>query len=322
MKQGVADLGEVDLSKPYTATFPVRNTGTEPLRIELARKSCKCAQFAIEPPEIPPGKEGTITLTWKPTPGQAGTTLIAADLTTNDPAQANIRVEARGRSNPVIHVWPEEWAEIDFALIPPNGKADREIKVYSTKLEKFDLEAVSSHPGVKVTTLPLAAGEEVGKDKIRSGYRVALQTTPQLPTGYLRETLTLKVKGDESKEIVLPLYAQRETGALQVVPAELHFKQPRLSEGDSQKFQVRFLIPGENEKVEVARLEPAFLQADAPQKIRNGLWQVTVRIPPKQPEAVKFQPDGFFEGKIVLKTSAAEAPELPVRLKWHPRPEK
>src|SRR5262249_1924234 len=118
--------------------------------------------------------------------------------------------------------------------------------------------------------------------------------------------------------IVMPVYGEVETGAVRVVPNVIEFRTPRLKEGENVKVMLQFLVPSDDDRVELVRVEPSFLQAEPPKMVRKGLWQMAVRIPRENPEAEKRQPDNFFEGQLVLKTSAPAAPDVPVRIKWQP----
>jgi hypothetical protein len=315
------DHGEVDYARPYNHAFAIRNTGDEPLRLTLTRKSCKCAEVQFPADGIGPGQSGQVLLGWVPIPGQYGAYALAADFDTNDPKQPHLRLEVRGQFNPVVRLWPENWSEVDFQHIQPGQVAEREIKVFSTKLASFGLVAAASHPGLKVSTRPLAEGSRAGDHTVRSGYAVKLQTAPELPKGYLRETLLLTIRGEDSRQIAMPVYGDVASGALRVVPGEVEFKKPKITDADSQKVQVQFLVPSDQEKVEIDRFEPAFLVIEKPRQLKRGLWQFTVQIPPNHPEAAGQQAGGFVEGKIVLKTTAASAPEFPIRVKWV-RPER
>ena len=58
------DLGKVKQGVPATATFIVKNTGTEPLIIEQANPTCGCTMGDYTKAPIAPGKTGTITATY------------------------------------------------------------------------------------------------------------------------------------------------------------------------------------------------------------------------------------------------------------------
>ena len=65
----------------------------------------------------------------------------------------------------------------------------------------------------------------------------------------------------------------------------------------------------------VERCEPAFLRCDAPKQLKPGLWEFTVRLPADNADAAKHQPDGTFEGRILLRTSQSKN-SVPVKVKW------
>lgn len=314
--ESTSDVGDVDFSKPYSHTFDIANTGGSPLRLTLARKSCHCADVQVPAAPVAPGQKGEVTLRWVPMPGQHGSYTLAADLDTNDPQRPRLRLELKGRVNPVVRVWPEDWMEIDFKQILPGQPQQREVKVFSTTLPGFGLTATTSHPGLKVALEKLIEGSQAGDQSVRSGYLVTVRTGPELPRGYFRETLRLDISGDQPRQLTLPVYGEMETGVLRLAPREIEFKKPRVTEADSQRVQVQFLVPSEGERVEVTAVEPAFLVAEPPRQLKRGLWQFIVRIPADHAEAAKLQAGGFFEGRVVLKTSSASAPEVPVRVKW------
>src|SRR4051794_6689847 len=56
------DFGEVDFARPYSHSFTVANTGTGPLHLTLARKSCHRAEIEAPPGDIAPGAKGQVTL--------------------------------------------------------------------------------------------------------------------------------------------------------------------------------------------------------------------------------------------------------------------
>ncbi len=58
------DLGKIKQGVPATATFVVKNTGTEPLIIEQANTTCGCTMGDYTKAPIAPGKTGTITATY------------------------------------------------------------------------------------------------------------------------------------------------------------------------------------------------------------------------------------------------------------------
>jgi hypothetical protein len=62
--QETIDFGKIKVDNPPTATFIVKNVGTEPLIIEQANPTCGCTIGDYTKAPIAPGKEGWIKATY------------------------------------------------------------------------------------------------------------------------------------------------------------------------------------------------------------------------------------------------------------------
>lgn len=322
IKETKRDVGEADFSVPYECKFPLRNGGGEPLTLTLVSKSCSCLESTV-PAEIGPGQDDTILVRWTPIPGQVGDYRAAWEIATNDPAKPTLHLEVTGTVSPLVHVAPENLSYIDFDRLEPGAKRQFTLTVYSTKLPAFDLEAQSTSPGIKVTKTALAAEnlDSVHNSKATAAYSVLLETTPQLPTGSSFSDLLLKIKapGDKERTMTMRIYAVVSNSLFKVMPDEVAFTKPRLADGDMQKVRVQFFDPAKQHSLKIVKCEPAFVQCDTPRALPGapGQWEFAVRIPPKNPDAAKVQPDQFFEGVVVLGASESDM-QVPVRIKWIP----
>jgi hypothetical protein len=322
IKETKRDVGEADFSVPCECKFPLRNVGGEPLTLSLVSKSCQCVD-ATAPGEIAPGQEATIVVRWTPIPGQVGAHRAAWEFETNDPAKPTLRLEVTGTVAPLVHVAPENVSYIDFDRLEPGAKRQFTLTIYSTKLPGFDLDAKVTSPGIKVTKSKLEPDDvRISLDaKPTAAYSVVLETTPQLPPGSSISDLIMKIKAPNGNErtITLRTYAVVANGLFKVMPDEVGFKKPRLADGDKQKVRVQFFDPAKQRSLKIVKSEPAFLQCDPPRALPGapGQWEFVVRIPPKNADAARVQPDQFFEGVIVLGASDSDV-QIPVRVKWIP----
>lgn len=323
-------LGDVDYGTQHDVPFTVANQGTAPLKLTLTQKSCYCAEVDV-PPEIAPGQEGKITVRWKPIPGSPTNYVMQADVATNDPENAVLSFRVRATIKALVQTYvpdPDREARkqyyIDFGDRPiePGEGRQREVKVYSSELSGFDLEARCTHPGLEVLPLtPLPPGTLPDGREVRSGYNVVLQATDKLPRGYVQENLelTVKIKDKPPRTLTMPVYANVWNGAFSVTPSQFVFTKPRITEADSFKVNVTFNGVPKEDRIEVVRVEPSFLKAEA-RRVAPGRWQVTANLPADNAEAARYQADLFMEGKIVLKGAGpAGDVEMPVRVKWDPR---
>jgi hypothetical protein len=116
----------------------------------------------------------------------------------------------------------------------------------------------------------------------------------------------------------VPVYAVVGAGAFSVAPeAGLVFKKPHITDEDTARVNLRFIVPPAEEAIAVTSYEPKFLKVDAPEKLSPGRWQITAHLPGGSAEAAKFQPDAFMEGQVVLKVAGQDRP-VTVRVKWNP----
>jgi hypothetical protein len=315
--------GDVDYDQKRDYTFHVANAGESPLKLTLTRKSCSCAGVDMPPGPIGPGEEGQVVIHWAPIVGGADN--VEVHLATNDEQAAAVTLTVRATLKRLVHVLidgKENNSWIDFGPVLPSRPVTREVKVFSTELPSFTLEASTPVAGLAPKTKPLTAGEHLGDYVVRSGYTVEMTAGDGLPLGYLRTTLSLALGGlgdQPNRTLTVPVYAEVGSGAFSVQPDLLRFKKPHISDGDTARVQL-FVNASGNDAVTVESFEPKFLKVDAPEKQPNGKWLITAHIPKDDPEAVKHQPDEFFEGKVVLKAAGVPGP-ITIRVKWEPQGE-
>jgi hypothetical protein len=315
--------GDVDYGQPRDYTFHVANAGESPLKLTLTRKSCACAGVDMPPGLIAPGEEGKVVIHWAPIVG--GDDNVVAHLATNDEQAATVDLSVRATLKRLVHILvdgKEDNSFIDFGPVLPNRPVTRELKVFSTELPSFTLEASIPVAGLVPKSKPLPKGERLGDYVALSGYTVEMTAADNLPLGYLRTTLSLALGGlgdQPNRTLTVPVYAEVGSGAFSVTPELFRFKKPRITDEDTARVHL-FVNASGNDKVTVESWEPKFLKFDAPEKEPNGKWLITAHLPKDDPEAAKYQPDEFFEGKVVLKAAGLDKP-ITIRVKWEPQAE-
>ncbi len=332
--RGDANLNadEADYAQPRDFTFTVANTGGSPLELKLGRKSCTCSEVDLPSSPIMPGTQGHVVVHWTPAIGSAGAFTLAVDVQTNDPKNKTLHFFVNANVRPLVRVLvegKEDNAYLDFGdePIPPGVKRTREIKVFSTKLKAFKLNATCSEPGIEIVPQALPAGTSVGAyDNVLSGYTLEISTTPDLPPGYVRAQLDLALSqlGDDQpdRKVTMPLYAVAGQGICTISsPGYFLFSNPKISDAATAKLRLTYINATGKEDVTVEResVEPSFLQVDKPERGLDGKWLLTVHLPANNPEAAKYQADPPMIGKVVLKVAGLERP-VTVRVKWNPLP--
>jgi hypothetical protein len=307
-----------ETTKTQEYTFTVANTGDQPLELTLTKKSCLCTEVALPKEAIAPGKSAPVVFRWLPQPGTGPEHRIVADLRTNDPKQPNLKLEVLVRVNPIIRLWPRvDW--LDFGTVNPEKPAEKELKIFSTRLKAFDLE-LGPLPNIEITKEPLEPNSPISDNMAAlSGYRLTFKTTDKLPPNYYRADLklTIKAPNEEPRELTLPVYATVGNGFFTIAPTQVEFKNTLVTDEDRKWVEVRFTTPSDQDSVKVDQVEPAFLTTTTPFKQSPGVWRFEVKLPKGNAEAAKHQADSFFEGRILLKISGSPSP-VAVRVKWDP----
>jgi hypothetical protein len=306
-----------DTAKTYHYPFAITNAGDQPLELKLTKKSCWCTEVEMPKEPIAPGKVGNVIFHWSPMPATPPTYTSTAEIQTNDPKTPQLRLQLQASVNAWIRLSPP-LPYLDFLTVRPGQTGEMALKVFSTRLPDFELTA-SASPALAITTEKLAEGVSIEEVRASSGYQLVLKTTDQLPPNYFRDdlVLTVKVPNQEPRKFTIPVYAMRENGAFSILPTQVEFHKPHITEADSKKVLVKFLTPSDQDKVEVVTVEPAFLKATPPARTATGEWRFEIQLPRNHPEAAKYQPDQFMEGRVLLKISGAPA-DVPVRIKWEP----
>jgi hypothetical protein len=317
-RETTVNLGEVDFGDEKKHTFEVLNRGGSPLTWKLARKNCSCFDIVMKPADaVPAGEKGQVTLSWIPRPGHYGAKVLSVDLETNDPQTRTIHLELLSQINPKVRVSPKEWEWLDFDRIEPGRIQERTLTLYSTELDKFELKAQVSHPGLTVKTKPLPSGTQVDALTAKSGYIVTVATTADPPEGNFMETLTLTVGGKENRVIPIPIYGESASGLFKLAPDKVIFETPNIADGASQRVDLYLFNAKGQEKVEVVERTPSFLQVevvDLPAK-SGKKWRIKVTVPRGNPEAAAFQADKYFQGRVVLKIDPG-GPKVQFRVVW------
>jgi hypothetical protein len=328
------NAGEADYGMPREFTFTVANTGGADLVLTLFHISCSCEDVQLPADPIKPGGEGKVVIHWFPIVGSAGAYTLTADVQTNDPKNKMLRFQVNAHIQPLVRVFVEgkesdpEFFGLDYGEEPiaADKPRVREVKVFSTRLPKFDLRVDSSVEGFDIQKpVPLPAGTVVGDYDVKSGYKFEVSTTKNLPIGYVRGQLNLALshlgEGEPDRTITLPIYAIVGQGVFTLSqPGALLFTKPTLTEEDTARINLSFNSPPANESVTVKQVEPSFLKVDNPEKERDGRWRITAHIPANNPEAAKLQADPPMYGKVILEVAGLPQPVI-IKVIWRPQPQ-
>ncbi|MCS6804901.1 MAG: DUF1573 domain-containing protein [Acidobacteriota bacterium] len=107
----IYDAGTVEAGHEVVHKFKVKNTGKTDLTIQSVNPSCGCTVSDFTK-TIPPGQEGTVTLTVK-TESFRGEIQKTATVTSNDPINPNVTLTIKANVKPVIDIQPAAYISLE-----------------------------------------------------------------------------------------------------------------------------------------------------------------------------------------------------------------
>jgi hypothetical protein len=201
--------------------YVIRNEGQADL-VLMARKedttcSCTFGELSKEG-AVKPGESVTVTLNWKiklPNTEFRHRAIVR----TNDPEHKQIELVGSGTVDETIRISPTPtWSLGEISSSEPSVVTG---EVYSTVLEKFEIE--SATPGkesTKVEWTPMTA-EQLAEKSYKSGYNVTVTVPPDVPLGSFSDTVQIKTSDEAMEELSFTLAGSRK-GPLELLGPQYH----------------------------------------------------------------------------------------------------
>lgn len=308
--------------------FVIRNTGKEPLKLDVEGKpSCQCTQFEVPKEAIPPGESGKVFLEWKPKDFNPEF-VQTATVRTNDASSPTIRLTIRGRVLQFARPVP---AEVTFSGISTNEERTVEIKLFSYTDENLEVTShdftepdSASHFEAKLT--PLDAQGISGERYAKSGYRLAITAKSGLPLGAINQTIRLHFAGPGDRQVEIPIKGSVSSD-ISIIGGE-NFDKEKNSlklglvkgpQGAKTVLRLMFKGPHRNEApLKVIATDPAdVLKATLgePKEINDGkvmIYLLSIEIPPGSPPVNRIASPQNKPGKIQIETPLPDLKELTV----------
>lgn len=208
---GVMRMGDTDRH-----TFIIRNEGEAPLKLGTPRTTCQCTVPEVERRVIPPGKEGAITLEWKPT---APTPEFdkGAVVKTNDPKMPEIKLAVVGKVETLVNVMPAGiW---NAGEITGDKPVEVSGVVYSRLLDDLEVSADTGDSNMLSAEVHAATPEQLAEQEAKAGFVVKVSILPGMPVGKFEKELVLKTNiDDEEQDEIKVTIAGTRHGPIQILP--------------------------------------------------------------------------------------------------------
>lgn len=319
------DFGVMDPQSSGVHEFVVRNEGSAPLTLTVRDTSCKCTVSSVAGGEIQPGSSTNVRMEWN-TGSKVTHYRQWSRIETNDPESGTLTFEVHGLVRQELQFEPEE---IDFGSLLPTESAEREMLVFSTSLDDFELvEASTSNPDFTATIEP-APEERVVLANARRAYLVKVKSPTNLAKGdfheYLKLTLRRPTNDNQLEHMEFSLHG-RTLGRISVLGARadqfsrIDFGVLRYGQGAKTRLRVK--VRDEHPVLEVTKLDvnPAYLRATltpTPTAATTGLYDLVIEIPD---DAEPCAHRGDAMGKIHFEFAHPRVPKLDMNVDFSIRP--
>jgi hypothetical protein len=198
--QSTIDFGTVTEGTTVERSFPLKNSGTEPLTLTRIVSSCGCVVLDQNGVVIPAGETHPLKVLLN-TQGSQGQRSRVIRVFSNDSEKPVVSLNLSGTVEPLVTILPER---VKFSPLFSYGSSLEqrtsvvEVKPKTVSNEKWEkIEAVSLSPFILLKTL----------EKNASLYRFQVAVSEEVPLGTLRSRIVLKSSEQKSTTQNIPVVA-------------------------------------------------------------------------------------------------------------------
>jgi hypothetical protein len=289
-------------------SWEFKNVGAGPLEVWLEETTCSCTVATLKTAAgesskkiiIEPGRSSPIVVDWEGR--KAGRFGQAATIGTNDPDNHSVVLTILGTILQPVEVQPSETVTVPEA--GPDETRRATLTIVSIDRPEMKLTKISSsRPGQVVAQATPMTPAELARLKVKSGYNLAVEVKPGLPTGRFAEEL--QIETDHPRRPTLKVVVAGNTvGAITALPSRVRMPSVPSLAGASQDLalvvrgnrETHFEVASKSEKLRVA------IRPDGKPEAR-GKYRLTVTVPPGTAP-------GLVDDPIVLKTDHPQVKEL------------
>jgi hypothetical protein len=260
------------------------------LKVRVLDRACSCVAIAVKDEKIYPGQSGVIEFVYT-APAEEKQVDHAVVLSTNDPLHKEVTVHVTGSVRRTVWTEPQQ---LDFTQLLPGEARRRELRVYSSWEEGFELTRLGGLPDdVEIEKRPLAEGE-LQAAGAKSGQLLTV-TFPANWSGKMSTAVTFdasRAGSDEPLHKSVALTANR-LGRISLSHDLLDllgkFDIGNIPYGTGRQYTLFLEARGANKQLRLERVEakPAFLKLSLEPGVNvatSGLHRLKLEIPPDAPE--------------------------------------
>lgn len=308
--------------------FPLRNSGTAPLKLEKAGSTCKCTVGELDDNIIMPGETTLINLEWR---GVSVTANFGQSATfkTNSVELPEFKLEIYGA---VIDSFVLDPDHINLGTFAADVGTSREFSVYGytegVELHRLEWENTDQSKFIKLTSTPFSPSDSAGHSKALKAHKVKLEVLPGLPVGSLSGKIILQTNhGDAIDRLELAVNG--------TVSSEISFLGGSLFRPDLSVLTIGTVDPssGFSTKIwlvlrgkEHEKMEVSVDQINAQESLKVSLGERKIEssrtMIPINFDVPKGAPNAYYPGngkgtyaEVVVRANAATTVELPIHVR-------
>ena len=292
------DFGTMEPLERRQHTFTIRNVGDAPLEIEEGTTSCKCTLGEVSDGAIPPGGEGTVTLSWR-IGSDKKFFAHEAEILTNDPENPVLVVRVRGEISMRLVADPAKFA---LPSVVPGQAASSSVVLSSQVWKDFQVrDFKTSLEGLTWDVEPVdpSTTQRLG---FACGHRITIHLPDNLPRGYFSHWLRFNVQpeGESPRLREIPIEGKvlrRLAIYGDGIDSTGTIKLPKVRQGKglTKYFVVKVRDPDPILKVSKVTTVPDFLevQFEPNSKFKKpGAYRMRLEIPSTAPRSVHMGDPG------------------------------
>ena len=203
------DFGNVEQGKVVDYNFIITNTGDDLLKITNVRASCGCTAAKPDKSELKPGELTRIMVSFNST-GRSGTQLKYVYVTTNDPANQEIKLKIAGNvlaagSSVSENILPKIYLpeiQYDFGRVKEGEIVTHTFKILNKGRATLDIKDIKTSSGCTAAL--------ISKKKIEPGYdgTIKVDFDTKNRWGKTSRTITVNSNDPEEPNKVITIYAE------------------------------------------------------------------------------------------------------------------
>jgi len=323
----VYDFGMMQRGTTQEHNFVIRNVGHAPLTLTAGTTTCKCTLSEVSSESIPPGESTVVRLEWAARTG-TGPFRQTATVLTNDPLRERLDLVVSGTVIAPLGVVPPD---LLFEKVTAGEPKSAQIVVMSMLEDDLQVGGPElSDPRTREyfdVQIEPVSHDELPDPAAKQGVRVTVTAKRGLPMGRLDQWLTLHTNLPEAKTLEIPVVGH-VVGNISVHgnlwnenQGVLYLGHVMSDQGAVANLNVVVRKEGTEEvKLEVLSSDPPELVATLgePRQLKASLVHVPLRIeiPPGTHPMVRLHTAQSDEGRVTIKTSLPEAPELVLSVRF------